>query len=147
MKSVVIYTDGACRGNPGIGGWGAYLIYGDQDKKICGGEAHTTNNRMEMRAAIEALKTLKYPCQVTIYTDSRYLQQGINDWLPKWKAKNWQKSDGKSVKNQNLWQELDRLMQYHTVDWQWVKGHSGDYGNDMADQLANQGADQVTQRG
>lgn len=143
MKTVSIYTDGACRGNPGLGGWGAYLIYGDSDKKLYGGEAQTTNNRMEMMAAIEALKALKQPCYVKLYTDSRYLQQGINDWMPRWKARNWLNAQKKPVKNQDLWRELDQLINYHKVEWHWVKGHSDNHGNDLADQLANQGADEV----
>lgn len=144
MKTVTIYTDGACRGNPGLGGWGAYLMYGEHDKQLYGGEVETTNNRMEMMAAIQALKALKQPCRVKLYTDSRYLQQGINDWMPKWKERNWQSANKKPIKNQDLWRELDRLINYHTVEWYWIKGHSNDYGNDMADQLANKGADQVS---
>lgn len=146
MKTVWIYTDGACRGNPGLGGWGAYLIYGAQEKKIWGGEEQTTNNRMEMTAAIEALKALNQPCDVKLYTDSRYLQQGITEWMIKWKARNWQSANKKPIKNQDLWRELDRLINYHNVEWHWVKGHSDNEGNELADQLANQGADEVGQQ-
>lgn len=138
-KSVVIYTDGACKGNPGVGGWGAILSYGDAVKKICGGEEDTTNNRMELMAAIEALKMLKRPCVVELYTDSIYLKNGILEWLDGWIAKGWRTASKKPVKNQDLWEQLDSLRHRHNIHWKWVKGHSGNKGNEMADELANQG--------
>ncbi len=143
MSRVTIYTDGACSGNPGPGGWGASLRYGGKTKEICGGEAHTTNNRMEMQAAIEALATLKRGCAVDLYTDSTYLRQGITLWLANWKRKNWKTAAGKAVKNQDLWQALDEVASGHQVVWHWVKGHSGDPGNERADELARQGMQQA----
>ena len=139
MSRVVIYTDGACSGNPGPGGWGAWLRYADQERDLCGGEADTTNNRMELRAAIEALNTLKRTCQVDLYTDSTYLRQGVTQWMANWKRKQWRTAAGKPVKNQDLWQALDAATQRHDVAWHWVKGHSGDVGNERADELARQG--------
>nr|WP_035719562.1 ribonuclease HI [Allofrancisella frigidaquae] len=136
-NSLVAYTDGACKGNPGIGGWGAILSYGDITKEIYGAEFNTTNNRMELLAAIETLKTLKRKCQISIFTDSKYLQNGINQWLTNWKANGWKTSGRKEVKNKDLWQELDQLTRTHEVSWHWVKGHSGNQGNEKADQLAN----------
>lgn len=134
-----IYTDGACSGNPGPGGWGALLIHGDAEKELCGGEDDTTNNRMELTAAIEALKALKRPCQVDLYTDSTYVRSGITEWINGWKAKGWRTAAKKPVKNADLWQELDAARERHDIKWHWVKGHAGDPGNERADALANQG--------
>lgn len=142
MKPVTIYTDGACRGNPGPGGWGALLRYNGHEKLLKGGETPTTNNRMELMAAIAALESLREPCSVTLYTDSNYLKLGLNEWLPQWRKRNWRTTDRKPVKNQDLWERLDRAASVHRIDWRWVKGHSGDEGNEMADQLANQGLEE-----
>ncbi len=142
-KSVQIYTDGACRGNPGIGGWGASLNYNGKRKEIYGGEPETTNNRMEMTAVIEALKALKEPSYLTINSDSKYVLNGINEWLPNWKKRNWKTASRKPVKNVDLWQALDALTQAHTIEWVWVKGHSGNLGNERADELANMGIDSL----
>ncbi len=142
-KSVQIYTDGACRGNPGIGGWGASLNYNGKRKEIYGGEPETTNNRMEMTAVIEALKALKEPSDLTINSDSKYVLNGINEWLPNWKKRNWKTASRKPVKNVDLWQALDALTQAHTIEWVWVKGHSGNLGNERADELANMGIDSL----
>jgi ribonuclease HI len=142
-KLVTIYTDGACRGNPGPGGWGAVIRYKDNEKQIFGGEANTTNNRMELLAAIEALGSLTRACEVALYTDSQYMRKGILEWLDNWKAKGWKTAAKKPVKNQDLWQQLDEACQRHAIDWHWVKGHAGDPGNELADQLANRGVDQV----
>jgi Ribonuclease HI len=141
VKQVVIHTDGACRGNPGPGGWGALLSCNGQSRELCGGERHTTNNRMELMAAIQALEVLHEPCDVTLRTDSNYLRQGITSWLRNWRARGWRTADGKPVKNQDLWQRLDEAQRRHRVEWSWVKGHSGDPGNEAADRLANQGID------
>jgi ribonuclease HI len=147
MKSdlplVTIYTDGACKGNPGLGGWGAVLRSGDHEKRLHGGEKHTTNNRMEMTAVIEALKALKGPCQIALYIDSQYVKRGVNEWMDNWKRSGWKTSDKKPVKNVDLWLVLDDLLTSHQIEWHWVKGHSGDPGNELADQLANLGAEQV----
>jgi ribonuclease HI len=143
MKQVVIYTDGACRGNPGPGGWGALLRYNGREKSLCGGERETTNNRMEMMGAISALETLREPCEVTLFTDSSYVLKGLTEWLPGWKRRGWRTADGKPVKNQDLWQRLSQAVERHQVQWQWVKGHAGDPGNEAADQLANQGIDRM----
>ena len=132
-----IYTDGACKGNPGIGGWGALLCYGPHQKTLNGAEAMTTNNRMELTAAIEALRAVKRACPITIHTDSSYLKNGITQWLSGWKRNGWKTADKKPVKNIELWQALDALVSQHQVEWRWVKGHSGHPGNEMADQLAN----------
>lgn len=134
-----IYSDGACKGNPGPGGWGALLIAGDKRREICGGEPDTTNNRMEMTAVIRALEQLKKPAHVRVHTDSQYVQKGINEWLPGWKRRNWRTADGKAVKNQDLWRELDQLNALHTIEWHWVRGHNGHPENERADALANQG--------
>jgi ribonuclease HI len=139
VKEVVIYTDGACKGNPGPGGWGAFLSSGGHTKELFGGERLTTNNRMELTAPIEALNTLKQPCAVTIFTDSQYLRNGIGTWIHAWKARGWKTADNKPVKNIDLWQRLDALVQQHRVQWQWVKAHNGDPGNEKADALANRG--------
>lgn len=137
-KNVEIYTDGACKGNPGIGGWGALLHYQDKQKTIKGAEENTTNNRMELTAAIEALKSLNRPCQVTLYTDSTYVQKGITEWMTNWKKRNWRTAAKKPVVNQDLWQKLDALNEQYEIDWRWVKGHAGNAGNEKADDLANQ---------
>jgi ribonuclease HI len=139
MNEVIIYTDGACKGNPGPGGWGAWLKSGPHEKELFGGEAQTTNNRMELRAVIEALAALKSRANVVVYTDSAYVKNGITAWIHGWKAKGWRTADGKPVKNVELWQQLDRLAAAHAVTWRWVKGHAGDPGNERADALANRG--------
>lgn len=139
---VVIHTDGACRGNPGPGGWGAVLEAGKHRRTLHGGEALTTNNRMELMAAIQALEALRRPCRVALYTDSRYLQDGIRQWLPRWKHRGWKTAAGKPVKNVDLWQRLDELVTRHEISWHWVKGHAGHSGNELADQLANRGIDE-----
>jgi len=143
MKKIDIYTDGACRGNPGPGGWGALLIYKDANKTIYGGEIDTTNNRMEMTAIIEALKTVKMDCNITLYTDSKYVMDGITKWLSNWKKKGWITSNKKPVKNKDLWQILEESISKHNIEWQWVKGHAGIPGNEKADELANQGIDEL----
>jgi len=136
---IIAYTDGACSGNPGPGGWGVWLKYGEHEKELCGGEKDTTNQRMELQAAIEALKALKKPCAITIITDSKYVLNGITNWIHGWKKKGWKNSKKEAVANRELWEALDALNQKHDVDWQWVKGHSGDEGNERADELARQG--------
>jgi len=136
---VVIYTDGACKGNPGRGGWGALLQYNGRERELSGGEAHTTNNRMELTAVIQALASLKRSCQVAIYTDSQYVKNGIQSWIHAWKRNGWKTSDKKAVKNVDLWQELDRLAAKHCVSWHWVKAHADTPGNHRADELANLG--------
>lgn len=136
---VEIWTDGACKGNPGVGGWGALLKRGRHEKALCGGEPDTTNNRMELTAVIEALKALKRPCSVVLHTDSQYVQKGISEWLPGWKARGWKTAAKKPVKNEDLWRALEELAALHSIDWRWVKGHDGDPGNEAADALANQG--------
>lgn len=142
-ESVVIYTDGACRGNPGPGGWGVVLSYKGSIKELFGGEAHTTNNRMELMAAIQAFEALKHPCSVKIHTDSKYVLQGITEWMPNWKIRGWKTAAKQPVKNDDLWRRLDASMARHQVEWIWVKGHSGDQGNETADRLANQGIDSL----
>ena len=137
---VTIYTDGACKGNPGPGGWGAWLSADGHEKELCGGEAHTTNNRMELTAVIEALASLKRSCAVTIHTDSEYVRKGITEWIHGWKQRGWKTADRKPVKNAELWARLDALRDLHEVHWRWVKGHSGNAGNERADALANRGA-------
>ncbi|WP_250464036.1 ribonuclease HI [Microbulbifer litoralis] len=143
MKEVTIYTDGACRGNPGPGGWGALLVHGDREREIFGGEGHTTNNRMELLAAIRALQALKQHCRVDLHTDSQYLRQGITSWIHGWKKNGWKTSSKKPVKNADLWRELDDSIADHEVHWHWVKGHAGHPGNERADQLANRGIDEL----
>lgn len=145
MKQIEIFTDGACRGNPGPGGWGALLRYGEHERELCGGEANTTNNRMELMAAIRALESLKEPCQVALTTDSEYVRKGITEWLANWKKRGWKTAARKPVKNADLWQALDSAAARHQVDWHWVKGHSGHDGNERADQLANRGIDEMLQ--
>ena len=136
---VEIFTDGACSGNPGPGGWGTILRMGDKERELSGGDRATTNNRMELMAAIQALEALKEPCAVTLYTDSVYVRSGILEWLPGWKARGWKTASKAPVKNQDLWQRLDAAASRHAIDWRWVKGHAGDPGNEAADRLANQG--------
>ncbi len=142
-KIVEIYTDGACRGNPGPGGWGVWLEYADTEKVLYGGEQETTNNRMELMAAIQALEILKYPCSIKLHSDSKYVLQGITEWMANWKKRGWKTAAKKPVKNEDLWRRLDEAMQKHTINWTWVKGHSGNVGNEKADQLANQGIDSL----
>ncbi|WP_320821367.1 ribonuclease HI [Thalassolituus sp.] len=142
---VELYTDGACKGNPGPGGWGALLRYGDKEKELCGGESNTTNNRMELMAVIEGLKALSRSCEVILTTDSKYVMQGINDWLAGWKRNGWKTAAKKSVKNQDLWQALDEQCARHKIEWRWVKGHAGHAENERADELANRGVEGVKQ--
>ena len=136
-----MFTDGACRGNPGPGGWGALLRYGDHEKELCGGESHTTNNRMELMAAIMGLESLSRGCAVKLYTDSKYVMQGITEWIDNWKAKGWKTASKQPVKNVDLWQRLDTARNQHEVQWFWVKGHAGHVENERADVLANRGID------
>lgn len=140
MKKVTIYTDGACSGNPGPGGWGVILIYGDKTRELSGGEKLTTNNRMELQATISGLLQLKEPCHIALYTDSKYVLQGFTEWLPGWQKKGWKTADKKPVKNVELWQALVAAAAKHKIDWHWVKGHSGDRYNDRADALAVEAA-------
>lgn len=144
MKKVEIFTDGACRGNPGPGGWGALMRYGDTEKELYGGEANTTNNRMELTAAIQALAALKESCEVDLTTDSEYLRKGITEWLANWKRNGWRTAAKKPVKNDDLWKALDEEAARHRIEWHWVKGHGGHRENEIADRLANLGADQVS---
>ncbi len=139
-KIVEIYTDGACKGNPGIGGWGALLKYGGHEQEIYGGELHTTNNRMELLAVIRALEMLKRRCKVRLHTDSQYVHKGMSQWIQSWKMRDWKTADKKPVKNVDLWQALDQLTQQHDIEWIWVRGHTGHEGNERADILANRGA-------
>jgi len=139
MPRVVIYTDGACRGNPGPGGWGAVLISGDREKELCGGELATTNNRMELMGAIQALEALNKPCKVELHTDSQYVCRGIKEWLRVWKARGWKTTTKGAVKNEDLWRRLDAARLRHEVDWRWVKGHAGHELNERADGLARKG--------
>jgi ribonuclease HI len=143
VNSIHIYTDGACKGNPGPGGWGVLLKSGGTEKELFGGELGTTNNRMELMAVIQALQALKRPCEVTLFLDSQYVLKGITEWLPGWKAKGWRTASKQPVKNVDLWQQLDKLVQAggHKIDWRWVRGHNGDAGNERADSLANRGVD------
>jgi ribonuclease HI len=143
MKTVNIYTDGACRGNPGIGGWGVYIEYGETIKELYGGDELTTNNKMELTAAIKGLEALNTKCQVNLITDSKYVMDGINGWINGWKKNNWKNSQKKDVKNKDLWIQLDKLNSRHEVKWSWVKGHSGHFQNEKADQLANKGIDNL----
>lgn len=141
-QTVVMYTDGACKGNPGPGGWGVVLHYGDHEKHLCGGDPMTTNNRMELMAAIEGLAALKRSCQVELFTDSVYVKDGITRWMANWKQNGWKTAAKKPVANQDLWERLDQLTAAHSVHWHWVKGHAGHPGNELADALANQGVEQ-----
>lgn len=140
---VVIYTDGACKGNPGPGGWGALLVYKGAEKELWGGDPNTTNNRMELMAAIAGLVALTRPCSVKLVTDSQYVMKGIQEWLPNWKKRGWKTASKEPVKNADLWQMLDEEVNRHQVSWQWVRGHTGHPGNERADQLANRGVDEV----
>ncbi len=138
-NKVIIYTDGACKGNPGAGGWGALLKYNGTEKELFGGEKQTTNNRMELMAAIMALETLTRSCSIIMHTDSKYVLQGITEWMDNWKKRGWKTAAKKPVKNEDLWRRLDAAINKHQIEWKWVKGHSGDVGNEKADQLANKG--------
>lgn len=141
-----IWTDGACKGNPGPGGWGVLMRYGEHSRELYGGEPLTTNNRMELTAVIEALSAVKRPVPIVLHLDSSYVKNGITDWVHNWKRRGWRTGEGKPVKNVELWQALDKLAASHTIDWRWVKGHAGDPGNERADELANLGAAQATGR-
>ena len=143
MESVQIYTDGACKGNPGPGGWGALMVAGNNQKELWGGESNTTNNRMELMAVIQALSALKRPCHVIIHADSQYVLKGITEWLAGWKAKGWKTASKAPVKNVDLWQALDAATQQHQIEWRWVKGHSGHLENELVDALANQGIEEL----
>ncbi|HEX2604290.1 MAG TPA: ribonuclease HI [Oxalicibacterium sp.] len=144
MSKIDIYTDGACKGNPGPGGWGALLVMGEHEKEIFGGELGTTNNRMELKAVIEALNALTRPCEVTVHTDSQYVQKGISEWIHGWKARGWKTAAREPVKNADLWQALDAAQARHRVEWRWVRGHNGHAGNERADALANRGVSSAT---
>ncbi len=144
--TVLIHTDGACLGNPGPGGWGVLLSYRGKDSELAGGEADTTNNRMELMAAIMALEALKRPCTVRLRTDSQYVRQGITEWMPRWIARNWRTAGGDAVKNRDLWERLNQAAARHTIAWEWVRGHAGDAGNERVDQLAREAAQAVAGR-
>jgi ribonuclease HI len=146
MSKIEIFTDGACKGNPGTGGWGALLMVDGHEKEIFGGERDTTNNRMELTAVIEALTALNRPCEIVVYTDSQYVQKGISEWIHGWKARGWKTAAKAPVKNADLWQALDAAQQRHTIEWRWVRGHNGHPGNERADLLANRGVDSVGRR-
>lgn len=145
-KKVLMFTDGACRGNPGPGGWGVVLRYGDKEKEMHGGEPETTNNRMELMAAIAGLEALKQSCEVVLTTDSRYVMDGVTQWMANWKRRGWKTASKQPVKNVDLWQRLDAATQPHAIEWQWVKGHSGHAENERADALANKGIDEMNQK-
>ena len=142
-KVVDVYTDGACKGNPGAGGWGALLSYGNRTRELYGGEVQTTNNRMELTAVIRALEALNRQCRVRLHTDSKYVQLGISAWIHQWKKRGWKTTDKKQVKNEDLWRRLDELAQQHEIEWVWVKGHAGHAGNERAAELANRGVETV----
>jgi len=144
MNKVEIYADGACKGNPGSGGWGALVITDGKTQEFFGGEAITTNNRMELKSVIEALSTLRSPCKVIVFTDSQYVQKGISQWIYSWKMKGWKTASKQPVKNIDLWKKLDTIQAFHEVEWRWVKGHAGHPGNERADQLANYGVINVS---
>ena len=147
MSDVVdVFSDGACKGNPGIGGWGALLRAKGKERELCGGEAHTTNNRMELMAAIAALETLTRPCKVRLHTDSKYVLQGITEWLPSWKQRGWKTASKQPVKNEDLWRRLDEAVTRHHIEWVWVKGHAGHEGNERADALANRGIETLKEQ-
>jgi len=141
--AIQIFTDGACKGNPGPGGWGALLRFNGEERELFGGEASTTNNRMELTAVIEALNALKRPCQVVLHTDSQYVQKGITEWINGWKARGWRTAAKEPVKNADLWRKLDEVVRGHEIDWIWVKGHAGHEGNERADALANKGVESL----
>ena len=143
MEKIEIFTDGACKGNPGKGGWGALLVAGENEKELFGGENNTTNNRMELKAVIEALTALSRPCEVIVHTDSQYVQKGISEWIHGWKARGWKTAAREPVKNVDLWQALDAVQARHTIQWRWVRGHNGHAGNERADALANRGVGTV----
>ena len=143
VTKVQVYTDGACRGNPGPGGWGALLRYNDTEKELYGAERATTNNRMELMAAIQALESLKRPCEVSLTTDSQYVRKGITEWIDNWKRRGWKTADKKPVKNQDLWQRLEQATHKHKIHWKWIKGHSGHAENERADALANKAVDEL----
>nr|WP_218965977.1 ribonuclease HI [Snodgrassella communis] len=143
MSEVTLYTDGACKGNPGVGGWGAFLQSGQHSKELFGGEANTTNNRMELTAVIQGLAALKRPCIVNIYTDSQYVKNGMQEWIHNWKARGWKTASKQPVKNVELWQALDAEVNKHQVHWHWIKGHAGNPGNEKADELANRGVELI----
>jgi ribonuclease HI len=144
--AVDIFTDGACKGNPGPGGWGVLLRYRGHEKEMSGGEPSTTNNRMELMAVIRALESLKRPCRIRLHTDSQYVQKGISEWIHAWKQRGWKTADRKPVKNEDLWRRLDELAALHDIEWHWVRGHAGHDGNERADRLANRGAEEVLRR-
>ena len=146
-RVVEIYTDGACKGNPGAGGWGVLLRFGEKTRELYGGEAHTTNNRMEMTAVIRALESLAPACRVRLHTDSQYVQQGISQWIHAWKKRGWRTADKKPVKNEDLWRRIDELAREHRIEWLWVRGHEGDPGNEKADELANLGVSSIRDEG
>lgn len=146
MDKVEIYTDGACKGNPGLGGWGAWMTTGGHEKEMFGGETNTTNNRMELKAVIEALSALSKPCEVIVHTDSQYVQKGISEWIHGWKVRGWKTAAREPVKNADLWQALDAAQARHKIEWRWVRGHNGDVGNERADALANLGVKSVLAR-
>jgi ribonuclease HI len=146
LDKVAIFTDGACRGNPGPGGWAAILRYGEREEEISGAEPETTNNRMELMAAIRALESLKRPCEVTLTTDSEYLKKGVTEWLPQWKARGWKTAGRQPVKNQDLWERLERAASRHRIHWKWIRGHAGHAENERADRLANRAIDEMLAR-